>query len=412
MAVVCASAADTSGSSSGAGSTIYFDASGWENVETVYCHIWKRGGEAFYTWQSKKELCKSVGDNIWAYDSPTLKSGEDYYIIFSCNTGKQTYECTFGTPCFGDTLKLTGNKVENPVDSEKKADEAVWTKSSSYGPHLAFTSIGNIVGKYLCPNEKGTEVIGDWLPTYYLSRYVNDKVSSLANAYPVFGIKSKDDIAEIYNYILRKKTGEDQSAMSSILWNAFAKAYPPSKGVKIDTKKAKSQAESIESIKKSGGHVTSSSNHLPNYYVWELPAKGVSMNIGQSFKIKTGTLVGKRKFSSTNKKVVSVSKKGKVVAKKSGKAKIKVKVGVLNFVCKIKVRTPKISKKKLTLKVKQKKKLKVKNYNKKVKWKSSNKKIATVNSKGLVKAIKRGKATITASIKGKKFKCKLTVKNN
>jgi hydrogenase maturation factor len=49
----------------------------------------------------------------------------------------------------------------------------------------------------------------------------------------------------------------------------------------------------------------------------------VSMNIGQSFKIKTGTLVGKRKFSSTNKKVVSVSKKGKVVAKKSGKAKEK-----------------------------------------------------------------------------------------
>ena len=247
--------ANTPSSSSGAGSTIYFDASGWKNVTTVYCHIWKRGGEAFYTWQSKKEKCKADGDK-WAYDSPTLKSGEDYCIIFSCNTGMQTYDCTFGTPCFGDTLKLTGNKIENPVDSEKKADEAVWTKSSSYGPHLAFTSIGNIVGSKLCPNEKGTEVIGDWLPTYYKSQYVKP-VEALAKAYPRFGIKDASDITTIYAYILQKKTGEDEAAMKKILEDAFAKAYPSKKGVKIDTKKAKSQAESI---KKSGGHVTSSSS--------------------------------------------------------------------------------------------------------------------------------------------------------
>lgn len=248
--------ADTSSSSSGAGNTIYFNSNGWKNVTTVYCHIWKRGGDAFYTWQSKKEKCKSEGGDKWSYESPSLKSGEDYCIIFSCNTGKQTYDCTFGTPCFGDTLKLTGSQIENPVDSEKKADEAKWEKSSSYGPHLAFTSIGNIVGSKLCPNEKGTEVIGDWLPTYYKSQYVKP-VEALAKAFPRFGIKDASDITTIYAYILQKKTGEDEAAMKKILEDAFAKAYPSKKGVKIDTKKAKSQAESI---KKSGGHVTSSSS--------------------------------------------------------------------------------------------------------------------------------------------------------
>ena len=56
-------------------------------------------------------------------------------------------------------------------------------------------------------------------------------------------------------------------------------------------------------------------------------------------------------------------------------------------------------------------KLKVKNNKKKVKWKSSNKKIATVTKKGVVKAKNVGKATITATVRKKKYKCKITVKH-
>ncbi|MFQ9515153.1 MAG: Ig-like domain-containing protein [Eubacterium sp.] len=54
-------------------------------------------------------------------------------------------------------------------------------------------------------------------------------------------------------------------------------------------------------------------------------------------------------------------------------------------------------------------KLKVKGTSKKVKWKSSNKKIAKVNKKGKVTGKKAGKCTITAKVKGKKLKCKVTV---
>lgn len=56
-------------------------------------------------------------------------------------------------------------------------------------------------------------------------------------------------------------------------------------------------------------------------------------------------------------------------------------------------------------------KLKLKNAKaSKVKWSSSKKKIASVSKKGVVKAKKKGKATITAKYKGKKYKCKITVK--
>ena len=55
--------------------------------------------------------------------------------------------------------------------------------------------------------------------------------------------------------------------------------------------------------------------------------------------------------------------------------------------------------------------LKVKGTNKKVTWSSSNKKVATVSSKGKVTAKKKGTATITAKVSGKKYKCKVAVKN-
>ena len=56
-------------------------------------------------------------------------------------------------------------------------------------------------------------------------------------------------------------------------------------------------------------------------------------------------------------------------------------------------------------------KLKILGTSKKVKWTSSNKKIAVVNSKGKVTAKKKGTCTITAKVNGKKYYCKVSVKN-
>ena len=43
-------------------------------------------------------------------------------------------------------------------------------------------------------------------------------------------------------------------------------------------------------------------------------------------------------------------------------------------------------------------------------WTTSNKKVATVTSKGVVKGLKKGTATITVQSGSKKMTCKVTVK--
>ncbi len=70
-----------------------------------------------------------------------------------------------------------------------------------------------------------------------------------------------------------------------------------------------------------------------------------------------------------------------------------------------------INKKKYTLVKGSTLKLKLNGTSKKVKWSSNNKKIATVNSNGIVTAKKRGTCTITGKVNGKKYTCKITVKD-
>lgn len=70
----------------------------------------------------------------------------------------------------------------------------------------------------------------------------------------------------------------------------------------------------------------------------------------------------------------------------------------------------KLNKTKATIYVGKSTTLKLKNNKKKVKWSSSNKKVATVSKKGKVKGKKAGKATITAKVGKKKYKCKVIVK--
>ena len=261
--------ADTSNSGTGAGKFIYFDSSKWNNVSLIYCHIWERGGDAFYSWQSKAEGCTKdkSNPNLWAYDlskldasttvSGGLQSGKDYCIIFSANTGVQTFDQTFGTACIGDTARVTGKMIENAVDSEKEAYESVWkTNSAKYGPHLALSSTGKIIGSVLCPNEKGEEVIGDWLPNYcnHDITYGVDVVKCLKDALLKFNVK---DIEAVYAYILSKPTQpteEDLDKMLGQLQDAYKLAYPNDKeGAKIDKEKAKNDAQTI---KNSGGSVT------------------------------------------------------------------------------------------------------------------------------------------------------------
>ena len=145
-------------------------------------------------------------------------------------------------------------------------------------------------------------------------------------------------------------------------------------------------------------------------------------------RIKTTAIKGDKIKSakSSKSKVVKVSvKNGKLTVKglKAGKATVTVtSTKGAKATVKIKVQKQKVATKKLKATVSTKqilkkgKKVKLKvaktpfTAQDTVKWTSSNKKVATVTSKGVVKGLKKGTATITAKAGKKVVKFKVTVK--
>ena len=163
-----------------------------------------------------------------------------------------------------------------------------------------------------------------------------------------------------------------------------------------------------------------------------ITTKNVSVYPGKTAKINvkyTNTTAQTTKvWSSSNTKVATVDQNGVVKGVKAGKAKITLTVQnpgdaqalvlskdvtVKQYVTSIKLNATKktiYNGKSFTLKATVNPKNAA---NKAVTYKSSNKKIATVTSKGVVKGIKPGKATITVTAKDgskKSAKCTVTVK--
>ena len=160
----------------------------------------------------------------------------------------------------------------------------------------------------------------------------------------------------------------------------------------------------------------------------------LTLKKGQSFRIKTKVFpkkAGKLTYKSSKKKIASVNKKGKIIAKKIGKAKItirskkskKIKATIKVTVVKSlkKVKKIKLNKKSLTLTlgsqpasaqlkatITSPKKPTVKKFN----WYSTDKAVASVNSKGVVTAKKTGTAKIfvtSADGRGAKASCLVSV---
>lgn len=159
---------------------------------------------------------------------------------------------------------------------------------------------------------------------------------------------------------------------------------------------------------------------------WNVSYKTCPLQLQQSTTAlkPTGLVKGDKvkSYKSSNKKIVTVNSKGKITAKKVGKAKITVttkygaKATITIKVQKTKVKLTGISVNKTKVTLKKGKKFQIEAVKKyitakdKVTYKSSNSKVATVNSKGKITAKKKGKATITVKCGKKVKKVKVTVK--
>lgn len=154
----------------------------------------------------------------------------------------------------------------------------------------------------------------------------------------------------------------------------------------------------------------------------KLNKKSVTLDIGKTVQLKIKGTKAKAKWSSTNKNVAAVSKKGKVSAKSAGNATIKAKVGTKTLKCKVTVNVPatpaptptstlepSLSATKLDLIAGEQKQLTLNNASGNVAWSSSNFRIADVASDGTVYAKFYGACTIKATCGGKSYSCNVSV---
>lgn len=146
----------------------------------------------------------------------------------------------------------------------------------------------------------------------------------------------------------------------------------------------------------------------------QISARKMTLIKGQKKTLKLKGNRKKVKWSSTKKAVAAVSAKGVVTARKAGTTVIKAKVGTKTYSCKVIVEAPKLNKTSITLKEGSSCQLKMLGTRQKVKWSSSAKSVVTVSATGKVKAKQVKKDTsarITASVGGKKYSCRVLVKD-
>ena len=158
----------------------------------------------------------------------------------------------------------------------------------------------------------------------------------------------------------------------------------------------------------------------------KLNATSIKLKVKQSTtKVQvSGLAAGDRvqSWTTSNKKVATVTSRGKITAKKTGKARIIItlasgKKAVVNVtVQKTAVKTTKISGLKRSVVLKRRQKLTLKpvispiTSVEKMTYKTSNKKVATVNSRGVITAKKKGTAKITVKSGKKTYTVTVKVK--
>lgn len=256
-------AADSDSSSTAAGNIIKFDvkSSGWGNVKTVFCHVWKADGSKnsqgkdWPAWQARAERCDyDAAAGIATYDlskaDPGISKsdGKIYCVIFSVNTGMQTYNAIMSGSCIGDTLYCTGKTLENPEDSEKTAIEAAWRNNPSCGPEKKITSTGKVVGSAFPDGENNTTLVATYVMAYYADPAKMELLQGIVNELNV----SPVDVMSV----VKARVTDDPKKVSDIEKILSELTDPTKGGAKVDKKDLENAQASSSGSGSTGGGST------------------------------------------------------------------------------------------------------------------------------------------------------------
>jgi len=224
----CADAAEVDAEASKESGTFFFDSGDW-NSSNICFYIWDAtsgeyaeadGWSPDAHWASKKRLGgKAVEGKEGVFESNPIdfsgREDHDICVIFhDTDTNAQTFDCRINASVFGCTAKRNGNKLENPVDSDKTGDEVEFDGGSDVGSALTITSTGHIVGS-VAGNVDGTKKVSDFIYKYYGTQdkntgadvvtkdSVNDAISRFGTNKDAVWAKyqensTKDDAGEFY----------------------------------------------------------------------------------------------------------------------------------------------------------------------------------------------------------------------
>ena len=173
-----------------AGTKIYFDveSAGWKNYKNIYCHIWRADGTGEWpSWQTRKERCDKEDNGLYSYDLAKTGNADEivasgshnyYCVIFSADTGMQTYNTMMNGDCLGDTCYVTENSFENPEDSQKRCYETKWRNHPECGAQKVITSTCRVIGTTLADGTTDVTLLADFLLRYITDDGIADTVKT------------------------------------------------------------------------------------------------------------------------------------------------------------------------------------------------------------------------------------------
>ena len=142
----------------------------------------------------------------------------------------------------------------------------------------------------------------------------------------------------------------------------------------------------------------------------KLNETSIVLIVKQTEKLQLKNIKSKVTWSSSDSSVASVNSKGKVTAKKKGKATITATAGDVQKKCKVKVENPKLNVKEIELSIDSTYQLELKGCSHEIEWESDDYMIADVDENGTVYGIAPGTTNIIATVHGKEFVCTVVVK--
>ena len=163
---------------------IYFEVpEDWGSYKRIFCCIydWEEK-EHINGWQTKISRCTPVKekDNLYSYDISVLSSFDktkEYVVIFSADNGMQTYETSFSSECYGDTLYCDG-VFSNPPGFEGKSHYFAYWKNQDkfeYGPIMMILDPDTIVGTSLPHKFTTQDLFKEYLNRYYNAPETTDQ---------------------------------------------------------------------------------------------------------------------------------------------------------------------------------------------------------------------------------------------